>query len=438
MSEVKHLRLLRPFVLGALLGGGAGSGLGLFLIDRSQRTLTGSSWPLRQVHAQLQLFGFLIPLVIGFALFLVPRLAGGRKVSKPTAAFVALGGLFAGLVLTLVTPFATDAGRVLHVANGLCVGVACVSAAWALRGPLAEHADAIGGRSRAGYLWLFEGAALFLALAGVADAAGFFLAGNEALPFFPDNVARATWRLALDGFVVAMALGVSARMFTGFLGIDPARAYPSDKSAYRRGPTAVLVFNALALTWFSSVVISAAGELASSAFVVHLGELLFALAIVPFAFRIGLAPKRLAIDQTQDPLFPYGARASYLLLVLAALIGAVTAIAAAFGQTAFAMWIDVRRHFISIGFAMTLIATMAGRLAPGYAQRPLALPWLRAFAIFAFVLSALMRAGEGIAGQWALAMPLRVSAYSGWLALAGFTALLVSLGATLVHARAVK
>jgi len=84
---------------------------------------------------------------------------------------------------------------------------------------------------------------------------------------------------------------------------------------------------------------------------------------------------------------------------------------------------------------MTLIATMAGRLASGFARRPFFGRWLRTLAMAAFPLAALLRMGEGIATQWGLPAWLKVSAASGPVALVAFAALFAGLAATLVQAR---
>jgi len=84
---------------------------------------------------------------------------------------------------------------------------------------------------------------------------------------------------------------------------------------------------------------------------------------------------------------------------------------------------------------MTLIATMAGRLASGFARRPFFGRWLRTLAMAAFPLAALLRIGEGIATQWGSPAWLKVSAASGPVALAAFAALFAGLAATLVQAR---
>lgn len=434
----KHLRVLRPFVLVALAAGTGGSVLGYELLERSQWRLTGPAWPLSQVHGQLQLFGFLVPFVAGFAFFLVPRLAGGQPITRRGVSWASWIGFGAGAALTALEPFTSGAAaRWTRDLNALAVLTGTACAALALHGPIARFARSIGGRRRAGYLWLLDLSLAFLLLAGVADAAGLWRSTGAPLPLLAEDWARAAWRLALEGFVVGMALGVAARMFTGFLGIAPDTAYPAPHSAYRRDTSAARNFWIWVACWAASVVLTSAGELLTTPVMTQAGELLFAVGTIPLALRLGLArvAGRLAIDRGQDPAFPFGARAAFALLVLAALLGGIAAICAGFGLRVSPAWMDVRRHLLALGFLMTLIATMAGRLASGFARRPFAGQWLRKLAMGAFPLAALLRLGEGVASQWGLPSWLKVSAASGPVALAAFMALFLGLAVTLVRAR---
>jgi hypothetical protein len=321
--------------------------------------------------------------------------------------------------------------------DGLLVLAGCLCAAVALHGPIHRFARSLGGRHRAGYLWLLQLSLVFLCLAGLADAVALWRARGTPLPLLDEAWARAAWRLALEGVLVGMALGVAARMFTGFLGIAPNRAYPAPSSAYERDVRSERAFWLWVTSWAASVLTTSAGELLVAPHLLQVGEVLFALGAGPLALRLGLARAsgRLAIDRTQDPPFPFGARGAFALLLLACVLGAATAVCSAAGLRVSPAWEDVRRHLLALGFLMTLVATMAGRLAKGFARRPFALPWLRPLAMGAFLLAALLRAGEGVASQWGLPGWLTVSAASGPIALLAFAALFLSLAATLIQAR---
>lgn len=197
------------------------------------------------------------------------------------------------------------------------------------------------------------------------------------------------------------------------------------------------LFTAAAWAWAASVALGGLADVSGSFRLQSAADVLFAAGIVPLSLQLGLArtAQGPAIDRTRDPFFPVGARAAYALLALAAIIGAAAGAADLSGATAHTLWLDARRHLLTIGFLLTLIATMAGRLAPGFAGRPLALPGLRTFAVLGFAGSALLRALEGVAGQWGPAALLWASALSGPLAAAALFALAASIAATLFGGR---
>ena len=424
-SLKKHPLLLRPFAAVGLASGIAGSTLGAILILRIHLAL-GPVPPLwKQVHGQAQAFGFIVPLVVGFATYLVPRIVAGYPI-RARLAMPALAALGLAAIIDFAVPLASGTaaaflGRALAllVAGGALAGAACLEA------PLGARRRE-GSRPRS-HERLLAASLLFLAAGGIVDAAAWWMSAGEELPA---GIASAAWRLSIDGFAVGMALTVSARTFSGFLGIEPGLSYSPARGA------SVLrerLFTAAAWTWAASVAIGASGDLSGWSLLARTGDVLFAAGVLPLSLQLGLA--RTAggppIDRTRDPLFPFGARAAYALLAAAAAIGAIAAGADLLGARVHTLWSDVRRHLVTIGFLLTLIATMAGRLAPGFAGRPLRLPGLRAFAVVAFATSAVFRAFEGVAGQWGPAGLLWLSGLSGPLAAAALVALAASIFATL-------
>jgi hypothetical protein len=412
----KHPTLVRPFALLGLAMGLAGTALGAVLLARIDLSL-GLVPPLwKEVHGQLQVFGFIVPLVLGFGTYLVPRIAAGHPI-RGAFAWPALAGFGVAALLAIAAPFAA-VGRplALFVAIGTIAGVACLEAP--LRARRTE-----GGRRV--HELLLEVSIAFLALAGLADAAAWWLSEDQLSPGF----ASAAWRFGVEGFAVGMALAVSARMFSGFLGIEPAFSYApvSRVSASRER-----VFIIGSWTWALSVALGGFAAAFESHRLERVAEIVFALGVVPLSFQLGLARTTggPAVDRTRDPIFPFGARSAYALLVAGALVGAVAAAADLADLRVHSVWLDARRHLINIGFLLTLIATMAGRLAPGFAGRPLALPGLRVFALVGFGLSAVLRALEAVAGQWGPTQLLWLSAASGPLAAAALLALALSVATT--------
>ncbi len=404
--------MLRPFALTALAVALAGSTLGAILLVRIHLALGVVEPFWVQIHGQAQVFGFIVPLVLGFGTYLVPRVAGGQPI-RSAFARPALAGLLLAALADLVAPF--GGGIALRRVLALLVAAGSICGAIALDAPL--RAGRREGTWR-GHEPVLEAALVFLALAGLVDAAAWWVSDAGELPA---AIASAAWRLAVEGFAVGMALAISARMFSGFLGI----------------PQATRLNRAATATWAASVFTGAAGSIVGSAVAQSAGDVLFAAGIIPLSLQLGLARTSggPAIDRTRDPLFPFGARSAYALLIAGSAVGAAAGVADVAGFPVHSLWIDARRHLINIGFLLTLIATMAGRLAPGYAGRPIAWPALRVFAMAAFAVAAVLRALEGVAAQWGPAALLWASAISGPLAALALAALAGSLGATLLARR---
>jgi hypothetical protein len=427
----KHPLLLPPFAAVALAVALCGSTLGAILLIRIQLSL-GPVDPLwKQVHGQAQVFGFLVPLVLGFGTYLVPRIVSGHPL-RAGLAIPALGALALAAAFDLAVPFVSGpAAAALRRTLAFLVAFGTVAGAVCLEGPLAARRRERDRRR--GHETLLQAALVFLALGGVVDAAAWWFSPGEAEPDLPPALASAAWRLADEGFAIGMAFAVSARMFSGFLGVEPAIGDPlGRRPAGPRGGNRAFAFAVWA--WIASVALGSGGAIWGVPALERVADVLFAVGAVPLALRLGLASIAggPGIDRTRDPLFPFGARTAYALLVAGALVGAVAGATDLLGLRVHSLWFDARRHLLNIGFLLTLIATMAGRLAPGFAGRPLALPSLRAFAMAAFAVSAALRALEGIAGQWGPFGLFWLSALSGPLAAAAFFALAASLGATLV------
>ena len=424
----KHPLLVRPFALGALAVALAGSTLGAILLLRIHLALGPVEPRWIQVHGQAQVFGFIVPLVLGFGTYLVPRIAAGNPIRAGLAA-PALAALMLAAVADFAAPLVSgSAGFLLRRALALLVAAGSLAGAACLEAPLAARRRE---RERhRGHELLLAASLAFLALGGLADAAAWWLSANVLEGELPAGLASAAWRLAIEGFAIGMALAVSTRMFSGFLGVAPALADRQRAPAFRDR-----IFFAAASIWAASVVLGSAGALSGLGRLERIADLLFAVGVVPLSLQLGLASTSggPAIDRTRDPIFTFGARTAYALLVAGAMVGAAASGADLLGLPVHSLWFDARRHLINIGFLLTLIATMAGRLAPGFAGRPLALPGLRVLALAGFALSALLRALEGVAGQWGPAELLWLSGLSGPLAASALLALAASLGATLLH-----
>ncbi len=417
----KHPRLVAPFLLVSLSAVLAGTSAGVIALLRSLLALGVLPPALGQIHGRLQIFGFLLPFVLGCSTFVFPRIAAGRPLRHPELALAAAAGFGLSLLLQLAGWALPRLVIPLWRASGLALALAGLFAAAALEGPLAELRRLRRGQAAdRGYEPVLEIALLFVALAAATEGLALWRAAAASDLVAPFTLAAAAERLALGGGAAGIAFGVSTRMFPGFLGIDPGRARPPRWTV---------------LLWATSVALGAAGSLAGIPRIESGADLLFALAALSFAARLGLATRRggPAIDRSRDPLFPWGARVAYASLAASAMLGGLAALGSLAGLAVHAFWTDAARHLLVLGFLSTLVATMAGRLAPGWAGRPLALPWARGVAVFALPLAAALRATEGIAGQWGPAWVVDLAAASGPVGAIGFLGLVASVGTTLAR-----
>jgi len=214
-----------------LLGAGGGFMLATVLTLMRAFAIPASSWwtPLVQVHGHLQLFGWAGLFVLGVALHFLPRLRG-TSLAVPRLVPWMLGSLVSGLLLRacsqpLLVITGAETWRVLLVVSGVLecvalVGLVTLLATTAMRGPALASRQAFLG-SLPFMVMAFGSLVLasVINLVNVIQAAssGFVPAANDDL-----NVT-----LGLLGFLVPMALAMSARSLPMYSGLE---AFPQKSS----------------------------------------------------------------------------------------------------------------------------------------------------------------------------------------------------------------
>lgn len=381
-----------PFLRASLalaLTGGFGLGGALFAAI-ALRLPTGLWWPAAaQAHGHLQLFGWAGLLVLGVAFHFLPRLRGA-PLAQPERAEAVLRLLLAGLALrALVQPALAAAGSGAPAAAlraGLAgSGVLELAGATLVLGLLARTLrqgrpprERDGLRQILPFLlaafaafWL----ALGLNLVGVTAAA---LSGMSLVAAPIDHV---TIHLALYGFLLPIAIAMSARLFPLYF-----RTPLPGLGLLRLGLGCALV----------GLVLRLGGEVSGAPLLVGVGRLAQALALGLFTFALGVfAPRRPLPHQPvrllADPV-QWHALSAYLWLVVAAVILAWTG-SAAVGANASAFPGDAEVHALGAGFVTILILGVGARLLPGFSRRPLrsrALVW---FTLVLGNVAALLRVG---------------------------------------------
>lgn len=216
-------------------------------------SLPASSWwtPLVQAHGHLQLFGRAGLFVLGVALHFLPRLRGSA-LALPRLVPWLLGALVSGLLLRASSqPLLAITGMeiwcVLLVISGAleCValaGVVALLAATALRGPALATRQAFQG-----ILPFMVMAFGSLGLASVINLVNVIQAASSGLVPPANDDLNVT--LGLLGFLVPMALAMSARSLPMYSGLE---AFPQK-----------LVWP-LAITYFLGLVLICTGTMVSA------------------------------------------------------------------------------------------------------------------------------------------------------------------------------
>jgi hypothetical protein len=325
---------------------GGGFSLGLLALALRQGWLHWPlPWPvLAQLHGQVQTLGFLLLFVVGVAARLFPPLLA---TTLPQPGRVTAGGvlLALGLLLRLVAqPILTLPGRPVWLAASALLPLVALGLLVTGFWPLVRRAVVWES-------WLVFPALGLLTLAaslGLHGWAGVVLAGGTAV--VPAPLDRATVDLALWGFPVLVAFGVSARILPRFLHLRPA----SQPLALAGGGLYTLGLLSLALSALGPPAVGAGGRLAMVA-----GLLAFLAGL-----RLYEPPVRSAgAPQITEPSRRW-LRWTYLWLPGGSLLLAAEALT---GPATLPHAGAAARHAVGQGFLLLLIVVIGARILPGFA-----------------------------------------------------------------------
>jgi uncharacterized protein involved in response to NO len=344
----------------------AGFGFGGLLFAASALGLpTGAWWAATaQAHGHIQLFGWVGLPVCGIGWHFLPRLRGAPH-ADPRQAMLALGLLALGLLGRTVAQPALAAGvttatlwRLLLIGSGTLelLGATLVLAAIAR---LPRQGPPLATRDGFRAIWplvLTAFSACWLALAlNLAGLVGLALSGATlvAAPF-----DRATIDLALYGFLLPMAVAMSARLFPLYF-----RTPPVDPRAFRAG---------LALTG-AGLALRLGGDGGQQTVVAGTGRLLQVGGLLLFVLALGIFARRRPSPRAVRRLAADPAHLHTLAAYIWFLIGT-----ALIGWQGLALLVpglpappDGERHALGAGYLTVLILGIGVRLLPGFARRPL-------------------------------------------------------------------
>ena len=408
--------LYRPFLLVALLStltlGATYGAVNLLTIH-----LGLEAWPYfnHPLHASFQLFGFVLPFILGVAVHAVPRFLGA-PLGRPAWARAALPLILLGLVARGAGVFPGDRpGFLLAGALALLAGVG--AAAVALFSTRRQP-----GQRRPFLPWIAAGTAWWAASAAVL-AAGAAVAIARGAPEEATYFHEAAYTCALLGGAVGWIVGMLFRLGPAFLYLTPPVG--------RAGTALFALFQLSVGTAVAGVLLRDVLDLGAGEWVFSFGLLGAGGLLAWYAHRAGIFRRSSSPRPTGDVGLERAMRLAFgFALAFAALVALHLSLELSTGSSRLVL--DAARHALGQGFVGLTVLAVASRVVPIFGGVELAWPRLRDPAVLAIAVGVGLRFAEVPAGLgWAPA--LVVSGISGLIAAGGVGALACALLVTLLR-----
>ncbi|HEU5226863.1 MAG TPA: hypothetical protein VFU49_03550 [Ktedonobacteraceae bacterium] len=441
-----------------LLGAGGGFVLATVLTLTRAFSIPADSWwtPLVQAHGHLQLFGWAGLFVLGVALHFLPRLRGAA-LAMPRLVPWMLGALVTGLLLRacsqpLLATTGAEIWRLLLVISGVLECIALVTAVLLLA-LTAMHGPALANRQA------FQGILPFIIMAfgslGLSSIINLInVIQATSTGFVPATGDDLNVTLGLLGFLVPMALAMSARSLPMYSGLE---AFPQKVM----WPLAITYFVGLVLICIGAVLPTPWSALVTGSGMTCIGVIvvLFVGVFLRLMRSRGRLPRKVAelAPNPQTVARSYKAKVTkehkdygpFVLLVASAYLWAVLGgvllvaygLALLFGSEPI-IPLDAIRHSFAIGFIALLICGLAPRMIPGFSGGSIMSPGLVKATLWLGNTAALLRVGSLLAAP--LLMPFQgigtaiinvTFGLSGPIGLALAICLAVNLWPALTHVR---
>jgi uncharacterized protein involved in response to NO len=364
-----------------------------------------------QAHGHLQLYGWAGLFVLGVVLYFFPRLCGAPLAGARLVPWL-LGMAVVGLILRavgqpLLTMTPTIVWRLALVGSGICelvaiIGILSLIIATALHGPRPATRPAYWS-----VLPFFAGAFCALGIASIVNMVNVVQAAQgSGLALYTGDTLNVT--LGLFGFLVPVALAMSARSLPMYAGLDgfPRRLLWPLAGIYFTGLMLMSIGtgDSLPPIWIS--IINGLGMVLTGGIV-----LLFVGIFLRLMRKRGrlpqrvarLAPKPEALAQTykrrvrkeQTNYGPFvGLVASaYLWAMLGALFLIIDGGSELITGSEFAAF-DAVRHCFALGFIALLICGIAPRMLPSFSGGKIVSPKLVSATLWLGNAAALLRIGS--------------------------------------------
>jgi uncharacterized protein involved in response to NO len=394
----------RPFalvapLLAASLALGVLGGFALatvLTVSRALRLPEGAWWPaMAQAHAHLQLYGWVGLFVLGVAFHFLPRLRGAPLAAARGVPWI-LGSLVSALVLRAISqPLVALGGAGLWrgalALSGLLEAAALLGSVGLLAATLRSGPPLTSRPALRSILPFVPCAFASLGLAGLVNAANTLMAAVAPVGTVPTASDDLNVALGLFGFLVPVALAMSARSLPMYAGLDAfprsllwplAGAYLVGLALFCAGTVGGLVPG----TW--SGVCAGLGMLLLGAVL-----LAFVVAFLRLMRRRGRLPERVArlapAPETAARTYQThiagerGAFGPFVPLIgsayLWALLGGILLVldgGALLLAVAPPVSLDVARHTLAVGFIALLLCGVSQRMIPGFSGGRISAPTL--------------------------------------------------------------
>jgi uncharacterized protein involved in response to NO len=359
-DDPSTVRAHRPFVAVALavtLSLGAGWGTLLLFEIGGQGSL--AAIPAAQVvaHGEAQLWGFVVPFIVGVAASFLPRTTARPRPHRALLDLL-LGTLLAGVL----GEFAWSLAARRWPSLGLASGFAQLAAAL---GFLALTAWQLAGKVRATWARFVLAAAVWMTVWAVVDLALRGRAGPAGPGAYSESGRRLVVELALFGFALNAVYGFGQRLLPGMLGGGAPRP-GAIEATFGLHTMGVLALAASHVRWPSLCATLGAAAIAA-------GAVAWAIGLKGFRNVRRSAPRPEA-----GPAFlaRYIQLAFFWLLAGLALLVAGQVTAAVRGIDPPRAYLGATRHALTVGFLTTLILGVGQRLLPILGHELLAWPRL--------------------------------------------------------------
>ncbi|MCF6149821.1 MAG: DUF1858 domain-containing protein [Candidatus Kuenenia sp.] len=309
-------------------------------------------YALIQAHGHAQLLGWVGLFIMGFALYIIPRVKN-TELKHKSWVNVCFGLIIISIVLrTVVQPIQIGSIRFLLPASAIFEVVAVLLFSFILFRTISSSLEKVGVFDK-----FFKAGLMWLVISTLVNMGMIFYLYNKSLYEIPKSVFSPYVHLYLFGFVFMFIFAVNIRTVYAFLDIKPVREKAVNLSFW--------IFNASIPVYFISHVFAS-----KSVIVLRFSQVVvFFLALAIFLFIYGLrvferSTKELR-DVVMDRSYTKTIRTAYIWLIVSALI--LITIPFLNSKTEISrLFHGSFNHAVTVGFITMMIIGYASKMVPTF------------------------------------------------------------------------